>query len=177
MKYLIPVTAALLLAASAFTLINSSDYNIADGYSIIFSADEVSGAFKGFKGAIAFDEKNPAASRFDVTVDVASLNTGNALQNKHAKSDEWFDAAKYPLIHYTSKRVAATGGGYQATGDLEMHGVKKEMTIPFTFKKTPAGGVFAGTFMANRTDFRIGQPGGEVNNLIKIELNIPVTNK
>jgi polyisoprenoid-binding protein YceI len=177
MKYLVPVAAALLLAASAFTLITPADYLIGDGYSIIFSSDEVSGAMKGFKGAISFDEANPTASRFDVTVDVASLNTGNALQNKHAKSDEWFDAAKYPLIHYTSKRLVKTASGYQVTGDLEMHGVKKEMTIPFTFKKTPAGGVFAGVFMVNRTDFKIGQPGGEVNNLIKVELNIPVTNK
>jgi polyisoprenoid-binding protein YceI len=176
-RFLIPITAALLLAASAFTLINSADYTIADGYTIIFSTDEASGAFKGFKGTISFDEANPATSRFDVTVDVASLNTGNALQNKHAKSDEWFDAAKYPLIHYTSRQLVKTGSGYQVTGDLEMHGVKKEVIIPFTFKKAPAGGVFAATFTVNRTDFKIGQPGGEVSNLIKVELNIPVTNK
>jgi len=170
-----PIAAVLILAGSAFTFIAAQNWQIAEGYSIAFSSDDASGIFKGFKGNVAFDEQNPAASKFDVTIEVATINTGNGLQNKHAKSDEWFDAAKYPQIHFTSQKIIKAGTGYQVTGDLEIHGVKKAVTIPFTFKKTAAGGVFASTFTVNRNDFKVGKPGGDVGEQIKLDISVPVT--
>jgi polyisoprenoid-binding protein YceI len=174
-KLFLPLSAILLLACSAFAFIAADNWKIADGYSITFSTDEASGIFKDFKGTIVFDEQNPAAAKFDVTIDVASINTGNGLQNKHAKSDEWFDAPKYPVIHFNSQKVVKTASGYQVTGDLEMHGVKKPLTLPFTFKRTATGGVFSGTFNVNRSDYQVGKPGGEVSDLIKLEVSVPVT--
>ena len=173
-KIMIPLAAVLILAGSAFTFITAQNWQIADGYNIAFSSDDAGGVFKGFKGSIAFDEQNPATARFDVTIDVASINTGNGLQNKHAKSDEWFDAAKYPVIHFTSQKFTKTPAGYQVTGDLELHGVKKSITIPFTFKRSAAGGVFAGTFMVNRSDFKLGKPGGDVAEQVKLDISVPV---
>ena len=174
-KLMYPIAAILILTASAFTFIAAQTWQIADGYSIAFSSDDASGIFKGFKGTVAFDDQNPAASKFDVTIDVATINTGNGLQNKHAKSDEWFDVAKYPQIHFTSQKIVKAGNGYQVTGDLEIHGVKKTTTIPFTFKKTGTGGVFAGTFTVNRNDFKLGKPGGDVGEQIKLDISVPVT--
>lgn len=174
-KLIYPVAAALILAGSAFTIITAQSYNIAEGYNIAFSSDDASGIFKGFKGAITFDEQHPEASKFDVTIDVATINTGNGLQNKHAKSDEWFDAAKYPQIHFISQKIAKAGNGYQVTGDLEIHGVKKPVTIPFTWTKTGAGGTFAGSFTVNRNDFKVGKPGGDVGETIKLNISVPVT--
>ena len=174
-KLIYPIAAVLILAGSAFTFIAAQNWQIAEGYSIAFSSDDASGIFKGFKGNIAFDEQNPAASKFDVTIDVATINTGNGLQNKHAKSDEWFDAAKYPQMHFVSQKIARAGNGYQVTGDLEIHGVKKAITVPFTFKKTATGGVFASTFTVNRNDFKLGKPGGDVGEQIKLDISVPVT--
>jgi polyisoprenoid-binding protein YceI len=174
-RSLYPIAAVLILAGSAFTFITAQSWQIAEGYNIGFSSAEAAGLFKDFKGTIVFDDANPAASKFDVTVGVASINTGNGLQNKHAKSDEWFDAAKYPQIHYASQKIVKTGNGYQVTGDLEMHGVKKPVTIPFTFQKTDKGAVFAGSFTVNRNDFKIGKPGGEVSDQLKVEISVPVT--
>ncbi len=170
-----PVAALIVLAGSAFTFIAAQNWQVADGYSVAFSSDDASGIFKGLKGGVVFDEQNPAASKFDVTVDVASINTGNGLQNKHAKSDEWFDAAKYPAIHYVSKQVVKTGSRYQVTGDLEIHGIKQQVTIPFSFQKMATGGSFAGKFTVNRNDFKLGNPGGDVGEVIKIDLSVPVT--
>ena len=169
------IIAILLLAGSAFTFIAAPPYQIAEGYSIGFSSADASGIFKGFKGTVVFDDANPAGSRFDVTVEVATINTGNGLQNKHAKSDEWFDATKYPQIRYTSQKFVKVGSGYQVTGDLEIHGVKKSVTIPFTFAKTATGGKFTGSFDVNRNDFKLGKPGGDVGEAIKIDLSVPVT--
>ncbi|HEY4290567.1 MAG TPA: YceI family protein [Puia sp.] len=174
-KLLYPLAAVLILTGSAFTFIAAQTWQISDGYSIAFSSDDASGIFKGFKGTVAFDEQNPAASKFDVTIDVATINTGNGLQNKHAKSDEWFDVAKYPQIRFTSQKIVKAGNGYQVMGDLEIHGVKKPATIPFSFKKTATGGAFAGTFTVNRNDFRLGKPGGDVGEQIKLDISVPVT--
>ncbi|MDP4149466.1 MAG: YceI family protein [Bacteroidota bacterium] len=175
--YLYPILALLILAGSAFTFVAIQEWQVAEGYSIAFSSPDVSGVFKTVSGKIAFDEQNPAASQFDMTIDVNSINTGNGLQNKHAKSDEWFDAARYPTIHYTSEKIAKTASGFSVTGTLEMHGVKKPVSIPFTFQRTPKGGVFAGSCAINRSDFSIGKPGGDVAEQIKVDVSVPVTKK
>jgi polyisoprenoid-binding protein YceI len=172
-----PLAALLLLAGSAFTFFTAQEWQIADGYSIAFSSSDVGGIFKDFKGAILFDDQNPGASRFDVSLSVASVNTGNGLQNKHVKSDEWLDATKYPEIHYTSRTITKTANGYQVTGDLTMHGVKKPVVIPFTFQKTAKGASFTGSFTVKRSDFQVGKPGGDVAEEVKIDVSVPVTKK
>jgi polyisoprenoid-binding protein YceI len=173
-KLLIPLAAILILTGSAFTFIAAQPWTIADDFNIAFSSDDASGIFTDFKGNIAFDEQNPATAKFDVTIGTSSINTGNGLQNKHAKSDEWFDVAKYPAIHFASQKVTKTATGYQVSGDLDMHGVKKPATIPFTFKKTATGGLFEGAFTVNRNDFNLGKPGGDVGEQIKLNISVPV---
>lgn len=174
-KLFYPILAVVILAGSAWTFITAANWKIAAGYSIAFSSDDAGGVFSDFAGTILFDEQNPVVGKFDVIIGVASINTGNGLQNKHAKSDEWFDAVKYPQIHYLSKSIVKTINGYQMSGDLDMHGVKKAVIIPFTFKMTAQGGVFAGSFMVNRSDFKIGKPGGDVGEQIKLDITIPVS--
>jgi len=174
-KYFYPVLAGLLLVGSAWTFAAATNWQIAEGYNIEFTSNDANGVFKTFKGTIVFDDVNPAASKFDVAIDVASINTGNGLQNKHAKSDEWFDAAKYPQIKYTSQKIVKAGTGYQVTGELEVHGVKKPVVIPFSFQKTAKGATFTGTFGLNRNDYKLGKPGGDVGEQIKIDITVPVT--
>jgi polyisoprenoid-binding protein YceI len=175
MKKLIFSMATGLGITAVFAFTVAQNWAITDKYSIKFSSSEASGIFKSFKGSIAFDEQNLATAKFDVTIDVNSINTGNGLQNKHAKGAEWFDAAKYPAIKYTSTKIVKAGNGYQVTGNLQIKGVTKEYTIPFAFKKAGAGATFNGSFTVNRSDFKIGKPGGEVAEQIKIDVAVPVT--
>jgi polyisoprenoid-binding protein YceI len=169
--------AAIILAGSAYTFIAVQSWQIAEGHSVAFSCNEAAGIFRDVKGTLIFDENQTALSKFDITIDVNSINTGNGLQNKHAKSDEWFDAAKFPAIRYSSQKIGKEAGGYSSVGVLEMHGVKKPLTIPFQFKRTATGGLFTSKFSVNRVDFGVGKGGGEVDEQIKLELSIPVTAK
>ncbi|HEV3250914.1 MAG TPA: YceI family protein, partial [Puia sp.] len=66
---------------------------------------------------------------------------------------------------------------YQVNGTLGLHGVKRTIIIPFLFQRISKGGVFAGTFTINRSDFGIGKPGGDVAELIKVEVGVPVVTK
>jgi polyisoprenoid-binding protein YceI len=174
-KLFYPFAAVLILIGSAFTFLTAQSWQIVHGYSITFSSADADGLFSEFKGSLDFDEQNPGAGKFDVAVEVGSINTGNGLQNKHAKSDEWFDVAKYPQIHFASRSISKTAAGYQVTGDLDLHGVKKSIVLPFTFKKTAQGGTFAGSFTVNRNDYNLGKPGGDVGEQIKIDISVPVT--
>jgi polyisoprenoid-binding protein YceI len=176
-KLLIPAAMAVLLAGSAFTFINSPDWAINTGFAVKFSDKNADGIFKDLKGGIIFDESNPSAAKFDVTIDVNSINTGNGLKNKHAKSAKWFDAEKYPTIHFTSTAVTKTATGYTAAGELEMHGVRKPLTIPFTFQAGGGKGTFKGSFKVNRTDFGIGEAKGNDKDFTELDITVPVSSK
>src|SRR3954467_12038288 len=106
----------ILMVASSFTFIKSQNWKIADGYSVKFDGGDPSGEFTGLKGTIQFDEKNLAASKFDVTIDAASINTGNGMKNTHAKGAGWFDVEKYPTIGFSSSAITKTATGYEAKG-------------------------------------------------------------
>ena len=128
-----PIAALLIISSSAFTIFKAQDWKIAENYSVKFTSSDPSGIFTGLKGTVSFDEKNLANSKFDVTVDAATINTGNGMKNTHAKSAKWFDAEKYPTISFTSSAITKTSTGYESKGTLSMHGVQKEVTVPFNF--------------------------------------------
>lgn len=72
---------SLAMVSFAFSL--STIWSISsDSYSIRFESDGASGTFKGFTGIIDFDESNLDQSKFDVRVDVNTINTGNMLKNR-----------------------------------------------------------------------------------------------
>jgi polyisoprenoid-binding protein YceI len=177
MKKVVLIIVALCSLVFVFAFTLSQGWQIGDKYNITFSTDGASGIFKKFSGNILFDEQNTSTSKFDVTIDINSINTGNGMQNKDAKSSDWFDASKYPLIKYTSKKIVKTGSTYQSTGDLQMHGIIKEVVIPFTFKRNGNLGTFDAVFNINRNDFKIGKPDAEVGSIIKLTVSVPVTKK
>lgn len=167
--------ATLFLLATVFAFTLPTAWKIAAKYTISFSTGGVSGIFKTFTGNIIFDEQSLPTSKFDIAIDINSINTGNGMQNKHAKSAEWFDASKYPVIKFISRKIVKAGAGYTAIGDLQLHGISKEASLPFVFKRSGNGGTFEGVFNVNRNDFKIGTPGGEVGETIKINVSVPVT--
>lgn len=150
-KFIYPFAAFVLIVSSAFTFIKSQDWKIADNYSVKFDGGDPSGEFKGLKGTVSFDENDLATSKFDVSIDVATINTGNGMKNTHAKSEKWFDAGKYPTIKFTSSAITKTTSGFEAKGILDMHGVQKEITFPFTFTNN----IFTGHLEINRLDYNV----------------------
>ncbi len=173
-KVIYPLAIASVLILSAFTTFNSTQWKIAEGYSIKFTSPNPSGAFTSLQGNIAFDENNLSASKFEVLVDVESINTGNGLKNRHAKSEKWFDAKKHPTIKFTSSKVTKASIGYELTGIMEIHGIQKEITFPFSFSNN----TFTASFEVNRLDYKIGTDEGMQGNAsttLKIDLSVPVT--
>lgn len=163
-----------LLLTSAFTMYNVTPWSIAEGYEVKFTSDNPTGIFTDLKGEILFDANDLDQSSFNMTVGVASINTGNGMQNKHAKSDKWFDAETYPQITFKSSSISQTDNGYETTGMLKMHGVEKEITFPFTFENQ----TFKGSFMIKRTDYNIGSTkgmSGKASTDLQVDIAVPVT--
>lgn len=171
-KLIYPVVAAALIMASSFTILHSQDWKIADNYSVKFDGGDPSGQFSGLKGSISFDPNDLAGSKFSTSIDVATINTGNGMKNTHAKSEKWFDADKYPTIEFVSSAITKTAAGYEAKGTLSMHGVQKEIVIPFTFENN----LFKGNFTISRLDYNINtaEPN-HGSSSFKVDLQVPVT--
>ena len=171
-KHFYAFAAILIFAASAFKAFQAIDWKISEDYSIKFDGGDPSGEFKGLKGTISFDPNNLKDSKFDVSIDVATINTGNGMKNGHAKSEKWLDAEKYPLISFASKQITKVANGYEAKGTLDMHGVQKEIILPFTF----GNNVFSGRISVNRMDYNINT--AEPNHgaqILKVDINVPVS--
>jgi len=120
------------------------------------------GKFTATSGKVVYD-KDAKAGSLDVTVDISSIDFGNAKLDEHAKSAEIFDAAKYPTATYTGKFTKWNGASpTEAQGTLTLHGVTKPVTLvidsfvckpnPMT-KKEVCGADATATF--NRSDFGV----------------------
>ena len=121
----------------------------------------VKGSFEKHKGTVEIDDKDITRSKVSVTIDTASVNTNVAKRDEHLRSADFFDAAKYPTMTFTSRKVAKAGKGkLKVTGDLTLRGVTRQVVLnvegPARESKDPWGnfrsGVVASTKI-NRKDF------------------------
>lgn len=128
----------LLTAFSAFLLAQSAlaDVYVIDkvhstmGFQVRHLFSKVPGKFDDFSGQVQFDEADPEKSSVQVKIKAASIDTGNEQRDKDLRSQNFFDAAKYPGITFESKSVKKTGDStFDITGDLTMHGVTKEVVL------------------------------------------------
>ncbi|WP_116807716.1 YceI family protein [Steroidobacter cummioxidans] len=116
------------------------------------------GSFDKFTADISFDPKDLAASRFDVKIDTASVNTQDGERDTTIKSPDLFDVKRFPTAHYVADKFADKGGNkYSATGKLTLRNVTKDVPIDFTFESKDGGAWLKGTAKIKRLDFGVGQ--------------------
>ena len=111
------------------------------GYSWLY------GSFKDFDGGFTFDEANPSADKVNVTINTTSLDTNHAERDKHLRSADFLNTAKFPQATFTSTEVKKEGKDYKITGNLTLNGVTKPITLDANLMgegKDPWGGYRAG---------------------------------
>lgn len=120
----------------------------------------VTGRFDKLTGTFTYDPKNPAASSTEVTIEAPSINTNNAKRDNHLRSADFFNVTSFPTLTFKSKSVKSTGENtLEIVGDLEMHGIKKEVVLQAEFAGTVIGNggkehaAFTATTTLNRKDF------------------------
>lgn len=108
----------------------------------------VRGEFKEFSGTVNFDEKKPEATTVNVEIKTASIDSRDPKRDGHLKSGDFFDAEKYPLMVFKSKRVENVKGNHaRLVGDLTIRDVTREVALDVEFHgtaKSPWGTTSAG---------------------------------
>lgn len=143
---------------------------------------KVRGEFNDYNATIHFDPNDVTKSFMEGTIQVASVDTGNAKRDKHLRSSDFFKAEVYPTITFKSTRVEKKGDGYVMVGDFTIRGVTKEISLPFSItevithsKKTRFG--FEAALEINRQDYgiaysKIADTGGlVVSDKVRIEID------
>ncbi len=140
---------------------------------------KVEGSFGKYTTDISGDPDTLDHAKVKLEIDVASIDTGNKSRDGHLKTPDFFDAAKYPKIVFTSSKVWKQGGQVMVQGSLDMHGVKKDVTIPFelTTGKNGAGNntwSYEGSLKINRNDWGVGSDSVAAKIGLKdtVELNL-----
>jgi polyisoprenoid-binding protein YceI len=87
----------------------------------------VRGCFRRFDGSYVV---GPAGDAIRLTIDAASVDTGNAMRDKHLRSADFFDADQHPHVRFTSTRVTGMGNGHvHVSGELQAAGTR----VPVAF--------------------------------------------
>jgi polyisoprenoid-binding protein YceI len=173
-----PLAALLIFASTAFMSSNSSvEWKIGNDHSIRFVSKDPSGSFSKFSGTIMFDESDLANSKFDLTIPVSSISTGNGMMNKKAQIEEWFNAGEYPEIKFVSTKIEKSEKGFYVIGNLKMKGVSKMKKIQVHHSGSESEAKFHGTFAVKRSDYQIGHKSEAVPDVMKIIFNVPVSKK
>ena len=95
---------------------------------------EVEGSFRMFDGSLVASKADLSDAKVNFSVDVASVNTDNEKRDGHLKSDDFFNAEKFPKMSFVSKSMKPLGGNkYALTGDLTLRDVTKTVTFDVTY--------------------------------------------
>src|ERR1700750_2878759 len=90
----------------------------------------VKGSFNGLSGTLTEHTTDATLSSVEASVDVSTVNTGDAQRDTHLKSADFFDAEKSPTMTFKSTSVKPNGdGGYNVTGDLTLHGNTRQQVF------------------------------------------------
>jgi polyisoprenoid-binding protein YceI len=191
-RYITPMMALLFLAIPILTY--AATWQMDPAHSSFqfkirhLTVSNVKGDFSKFQGVALIDDQNITHLKVEVTIDVASVNTGHAQRDEHLRGPDFFDITKYPTIIFVSKKVIKTDTNrLKVIGDLTLRGVTREITVdvegPTPEVKDPWGHFRRGataTTKINRRDFnltwnKVLDTGGlvvgdEVNIYIEVEL-------
>ena len=165
------VLAVLLFAVTAVAQVPTTTrvYPIDNNHSTVgFSVpifgglSQVKGKFMDFAITLNNDEKDITKSSVSVVIKATSVNTGIEGRDRHLRNADFFDVEKFPEITFKSERIEKKGKGFIAHGPLTMHGVTKQIALPFTItgtQKNPTNNKFSVGYSAkmvlNRREFGI----------------------
>lgn len=144
----------------------------------------VHGSFLQFSGKILYDKEARSRSSVEAAIEAWSVHTGNTMRDRHLRTVDFFNVAEYPQIIFRSSRVEKKGSGYLCVGRLSMHGVTREIDIPFWIIEESLGSSgkkrlrIKGELSLNRNDYgiywnRLVEGGGlTVGNKVRVVLDV-----
>jgi polyisoprenoid-binding protein YceI len=119
------------------------------------------GKFTRYPVTLDFSPDNLAASKLDVVVETASLDTGDKERDDTLKTPDLLSVAKFPQARFTSTQITKTANGYDQGGKRTLRGDSRDIHVPFSFRTADEQGKPAGYLLGKTTikrlDFGVGQ--------------------
>ena len=117
----------------------------------------VRGKFNDVQATAEIDEQPGSLSSVNAEISVASVDTDNAKRDGHLRSDDFFNAERYPTITFESTSIEPEGNGnYRVDGILTIRDVSKPITLEGKLLgKMPGRVAFGAAGQINRQDFNV----------------------
>ena len=168
-RIFVPICGLLFTIAVVAQVSTSRPYAIDNSHStvgfsvpILGGLSQVKGKFTDFAITLNNDEKDITKSSVSVVIKATSVDTGIEGRDRHLRTADFFDVEKFPEITFKSEQIEKKGKQFIAHGPLTMHGVTKEIELPFTvngtFKNPTTNKIAVGysaKMVLNRRDFGI----------------------
>jgi polyisoprenoid-binding protein YceI len=144
------------------------------------------GRFNEFTGEIMISADAVTERMVEFEVKAASIDTGNEKRDQHLRSSDFFSAKQFPVITFKGTKVRAKEGEedvLEVTGDLELHGVKKSITVDVEVTGRAKGKEgesligFESTFTIKRSEFGMTYGMGSVSDDIRLTVSIEAKHK
>ena len=144
------------------------------------------GRFNEFTGKLMIDETDISKSAVEFEVKTASVDTANEKRDQHLRSSDFFSAKQFPVITFKSTKVSMKEGKedtLEITGDLELLGVKKSITVDVEITGKAKGKQgeplmgFESVFTIKRSEFGMTYGAGAVSDDIRLIVTIEAKGK
>lgn len=144
----------------------------------------VTGYFTNFEGKMEGEAEDFSDAKITFQADVNSISTNSDQRDGHLKSDDFFNAEKFPNITFESTSFSKDGEDYKLSGNLTIRDVTKAVDLNVEFggiAKDPYGNTKAGFTIegvVNRKEFgltwdALTETGGAVvGEKIKLHANV-----
>ena len=148
---------ALLLPAAAF----ARDWQVDAAKSTLsfkgtYQNEGFDGRFRKFEATIAYDAADPTKSKFDVTVDLTSVDTGSSERDDTLATADFFDTSKTPKAHFVTESFAKNGDAVEAKGNLTIRNKTKPVTLAVKFAESGDTATLDVDTTLKRADFGLG---------------------
>jgi polyisoprenoid-binding protein YceI/predicted enzyme related to lactoylglutathione lyase len=148
---------------------------------IMGGLSKVKGKFTDFNINLTNDERDITKSSVNVVIKATSVDTGIEGRDKHLRTADFFDVEKFPEITFQSSRIEKRGKQLIAHGMLTMHGVSKEIALPFAITgvdenadKTKKNVGYSASLVLNRRDYGINYTHKTVPNFIGDNITVEI---
>jgi polyisoprenoid-binding protein YceI len=131
--------------------------------------EKVTGSITGIKATIVFDIADLSKSSISGSADVKTLTTGIKKRDEHLKTDDYFNAPKYPVMSFKSTSFESIENGYLMKGKMTIAGTEKEMNFRFNF----TNGTFEGTGTIYMNDFNIAGKKDREDSKVLLKVTFP----
>jgi len=139
------------------------------------------GRLNDISGRFTIDTANPAASKVELEIKAASIDTNDAKRDQHLKGPDFFNVKQFPRITFKSTSMTRTDDAkdlWEVKGDLSLHGVTKEITVKVErvgAGKDPWGGYRSGAemvFTIKRSDYKMNYMEGAIGDEVRLTVAV-----